>query len=153
MGDPHWIKPRSFKVSLETSGKFEHVQWTPQGHGTPMVTTKHILWEGTVGNEWIDISFSLSGTRLILELGLDIDGDGNPMGRTDREQVEMVFIRQCKIHPPENPFAITSPSPNSLLVPSMNFRLWAVQKDPFGRVSWIGGWYIEDKEAEAGCTG
>lgn len=150
-GDPSWTSPRKFQVTLESTGMFTNREVTGPAP-SPSVSTSggvtRLVWEGTVGQGWVDLRFDLTGATLMkLWLYLDTDGDGvvKPPASIAKQ---IVFLRACKTNPPGNPFAVYAERGATALLPHMNFRISVVYED--GRVSPVS-WSIEYWEKEAGC--
>jgi PKD repeat protein len=123
-GDPSWSSPHPFYILLESVGTLTGVNTSPAGAPSPQVTSGTLTWEGTIGSGWVDLRFDLQqGRYMRMTLYLDLDGDGNPEPRSDDQAREMVFFRQCKVHPRHNPVILGAPSRTSTLLPSQNFKM------------------------------
>jgi PKD repeat protein len=155
-GDPSWPSPRKFYVLLETPGAFQNRVVTGAAPA-PTITTggglTRLTWEGTVRAGWVDLAFDLTGAtyeQLNMQLTLYLDTDGDGVAKPSRDARKIVFLRACRINPPQNPFAIGAPWGETKLLPGMNFLIGACRDGtyPNCRISWngIGFW-----EREAGC--
>ena len=146
-GDPSWTSPRPFQVTLAGAGAFQNRVLTPGSAPTPTISTSGgtttLTWQGTVGADWIDLQFDLTGvTRMTVTLYIDSDGDGVAKPARDPSTWNTIFLRSCKVYPPCNPFILTAPTGATALLPSMDFRVGC----PSGP-----SWRIEYWEEGQGC--
>ncbi|GAB4306658.1 MAG: hypothetical protein Kow0097_06360 [Candidatus Bipolaricaulota bacterium] len=152
-GDPGWSSARKFYVLVETPATFTNRVVTGPAPA-PAVSAAggltKLLWEGTVGSGWVDLSFDAPGaTSMQLTLYLDVDGDGVAEPKTIPEKKGIVFLRACKTNPPQNPFVLLKGRAAALL-PSANFQVGYCSGGTYPTCTMIR-WDIESRERDAGC--
>lgn len=111
-GRPSWFSSRSFRIELETNGRFVSVDRrtsgtaSAQGIAPTPVDQKHLTLTGSVRNGRIDYTIGISRDTSKIKFGLklDIDGDGQLEQRRD-----FVFLGSQMKHPPSNPFVLSFP--------------------------------------------
>ncbi|MEN3010663.1 MAG: PKD domain-containing protein, partial [Candidatus Bipolaricaulaceae bacterium] len=153
-GDPSWTSARKFRVLLESPGTFVNRQVAgaaPSPTVTATAGLTRLLWEGEIQAGWVDLRFDLSGaTHMQLTLGLDTDGDGDPMPKRETDRPKLVFLRTCKTNPPYNPFSLLAPYGAPALLPHQNFELGYCVGGTYPNCTYVR-WSIEHWEREAGC--
>ncbi len=125
-GSSSWGSARPFYVLLNSVGSFRDVTVTPSGSPDPTLqfNDKRLTWQGSVGADWVDLSFTLERGRVMqLTLYLDTDGDGEPKPATSAQAAAMVYLRDKKVSPRSNPLVFAAPDGARTLLPNANFHL------------------------------